>query len=76
MARAAKNIGKALAYIQDTADIAVRYVFFRLKHQKLAEEKPQKKFQRATGKVLGFFGEVGDSFYEEYEELKTKRSKK
>jgi len=70
----AKNIGRALAYLQDTIDVFLGWAFHRLKTnaQQKKERHPLKKGMKAA---VGFFAQVGDSFYQEYERLK-KRHKK
>lgn len=70
----AKKIGKALAYLQDTIDVFMGWAFHRLRTSSKAkdEKHPLKKGMKAT---LGFFAQIGESFYREYEQLK-KRNKK
>lgn len=70
----AKNIGKALAYLQDTIDVFLGWAFHRLKTSTKRQEArhPFKKGVKAT---IGFFAQIGDAFYQEYERLK-KRHKK
>lgn len=75
----AKGLGKTLAYLQDTIDVAFSWGFHKLKSVKLSEEdshEGKKKAKKAANKVFHFFGEIGNSFYNEYEKLKSKRFKK
>ena len=75
----AKSIGKGLAYIQDTVDVAVGWGFHKLKSTKIntADDNPSKsKAKKVANTVMGFFGELGDSFYSEYEQIKQKRAQK
>jgi hypothetical protein len=68
----AKKIGKAMAYLQDTVDVFMGWAFQRIKATaKTKNEKhPLKKSLKAT---LGFFAQIGDSFYKEYEQLKKRK---
>lgn len=75
----AKSIGKGLAYIQDTIDVAVGWGFYKLKSTKIntTDDTPSKsKAKKVANAVMGFFGELGDSFYSEYENIKQERSRK
>jgi len=70
----AKQIGKALAYLQDTIDVFVSWGFKKIRTSvKTTKEKhPLKKGIKAG---LGFLAQIGETFYQEYEALK-KRNKK
>ncbi|MEE9190430.1 MAG: hypothetical protein V3U16_06635 [Candidatus Neomarinimicrobiota bacterium] len=63
-----RQIGSALAHIQDLMDTIFHITFKRVKSR--SEKGP-----RSAG-ILRFFSDAGDSFYEKYTELKQKRSKK
>jgi len=74
----AKQIGRGLAYIQDTIDVAVSWCFFKLQNTKIpeaGEDSASRKgaAKRAANKVMRFFGDLGESFYKEYDKLKSKR---
>lgn len=75
----AQQLGKALAYLQDTIDLAVTWGFHRMKKVQVpaSEEIDGAKgwVKLAATKVLRFIGESGESFYDEYELLKKKRSR-
>lgn len=75
----AKSIGKGLAYIQDTVDVAVGWGFYKLKSTKIDDTNDDPKTSKAkqvANNVMGFFGELGDSFYSEYERIKHERNQK
>ena len=76
MSSIARKIGKTLAYVQDTADVVLRYGFHKLNSRKPSPQAKQPKVKKVALKALGFFGEIGETFYQEYEKLKTKRVKK
>jgi len=72
----AKTLGSGLAHIQHATD---KVVVYGLKSMKKAGKTPQKdqtknkylKTAKTAGRTtLSFFGTLGDSFYNEYEELK------
>ena len=75
----ARGIGKTFACLQDTIDVFCSWFFFKLKKFKLNENdrhKGKKFLKKTTNKTLNFLGDVGKSFYEEYEKLKEKKSKR
>lgn len=77
------NLGMVLAYFQDAVDGLMGWTFGKLKDIEDEAEKNDeegskvlvtvKKFGKKT---LSFIGEVGESFYENYEEIKKKRKRK
>lgn len=72
------QIGKTLAYVQDTFDVAFSWGFRKLKSTKMSVEDTspaRSKAKKAANKIFTFFGELGDSFYSEYEKIKQERSK-
>lgn len=74
----ARQIGKGLAYIQDTIDVAVSWGFHKLRTTKIPEHQAEAgtgkaKAKKAANGFLRFFGELGESFYKEYDKLKSKR---
>ncbi len=73
---AAKTIGKGLAYVQDTLDIAVSWGFNKMKKLKVKEDDKSQAaslFKKGLNKSFHFVGELGESFYDEYEKLKQDR---
>lgn len=76
----AQQLGKGLAYLQDTADIVVMWGAKKLKNTEISCKKDAPKaahtFKKVTNVTLRFFGELGDSFYSEYEKLKNQRHNK
>jgi len=62
-----RQLGSALAHIQDLLDTIFHITFKRIKSR--SERGP-----RSTS-ILRFFSDAGDSFYEKYTELKQKRLK-
>jgi hypothetical protein len=76
---AASHIGTALAHLQDTIDIAVSWGFHKLKKVKLDEEAdhPAKSnAKKVATSFFKFYGELGETFYDEYEKLKKDRQSK
>lgn len=79
----AGSIGKGLAIIQDGIDKLAAWAFAKMKDaEKIDTPKSSKKIEKneyweklkvAGKKTFGFIGRVGESFYENYEELKKKR---
>lgn len=74
----AKQIGRGLAYIQDTIDVAVSWCFHKLQNTKIPEvteeERSHKgRAKKAANALMKFFGDLGESFYKEYDKLKSKR---
>lgn len=72
----AKTLGSGLAHIQHATD---KVVVYGLKSMKKAGAQPKKdqtknkyvkKVKTAGRTTLSFLGTLGDSFYNEYEELK------
>lgn len=76
----AHSIGKGLAFIQDTFDVIINWGFKKIKTAKIPEkdedENSKKTAKKVVNRTLGFFGELGDSFYSEYDKRKAKRQKK
>ncbi|MDP3975834.1 MAG: hypothetical protein Q8P95_02860 [bacterium] len=73
------TIGKGLAYLQDTVDVGINWCFRSLKNAQVKEEDPEpwkRNSKKALNVVTRFLGDVGESFYEEYEVMKAKRQKK
>lgn len=75
----AGQLGKALAHIQDTIDLAVTWGFMKLRRAKIEEseeESPKNTAKRIANGVFAFFGELGETFYKEYEKIKQDRINK
>jgi len=79
----AKEIGSFLAELQSTLDDVFSFLFKKLKEVGDKQEKNKskeknkcfrKKALRCSKKIAGFFGEVGKSFYERYDDLKKKKN--
>lgn len=76
---AANQIGSVLAHLQDTIDVAVNWGFHKLKKVELNEEDPhptKSKVKKVANGFFHFFGELGESFYSEYEKIKQDRKSK
>lgn len=76
----AQEIGKGLAHVQDWFDSLFKYGFKNIKKVGETETKKEKdeneyvyKTKEVGRGVLKFFGEVGKSFYEKYEEIKKEK---
>lgn len=69
-------IGKGFAHIQDTFDQACVWGFKSLKKLDTKESpKTEHSFVRGLRKIGGVLGELGDSYFEEYENIKKRRKK-
>jgi hypothetical protein len=71
--RTSHHIGHFLAQVQDTCDLLAQWGFGKLKSVAKQTKKEDHPIKRAAGKVGSFMGEVGDTFYKEYEKLKQDR---
>ena len=77
----AQLIGGGLAYAQHAGDCAVTWCFRTLRSAGESRESRQaskrhpvlRGAQRAGKGVLAFLGQLGDSYYEKYGELKSRR---
>lgn len=74
----AKTIGSGLARVQDGIDHLAEYGFEQLKKLGSKPKKDTSKnpyirgVKRALGTAVTFIGQLGDSYYDSYEELKRK----
>lgn len=72
----AKTIGAGLAVVQNGIDKLAEFGFDKLKKAGSSTEKRQPKnpYAKQATKLLGttitFIGQLGDSYYQNYEELK------
>lgn len=73
MSESAKKIGKVLAFLQVTVDFVLLYGFHKLKKASSSTKGKQSEAGKAARKALNYVGEVGESYYLEYERLKQKR---
>jgi len=74
----AHHIGKGLAFVQHVIDLGMDWGFKKLKTVNFASEGDDQaarstRMKRTAGVVVRFFGDLGDSFYTEYENFKKKR---
>lgn len=77
----AKRIGALLANIQSAVDDALQFCFRGLKKAGSTEDEVydpeggtvEEKLKRGAKTAAKFVGELGDSYYETYEELKKKK---
>lgn len=79
--KVAQNIGAIFAHIQNFFDGAFTLLFKKLKKAgekktKVDTTKFQGKIFKAGQNIASFIGDVGESFYENYDELKQNKSKK
>ncbi len=75
----AGHVGTCFAYFQAFVDDALAFGFKKLKssgksHTKGDPRTVQGKVIRGAKGVARFLGEVGESFYDEYEEIKAKKT--
>lgn len=78
---AAESIGTLLAIVQSGFDDLFQFAFKKLKtlDEKKAPEDPENLKEQAmyaARKSAGFLGNLGDSYYKKYEELKAKKRSK
>lgn len=72
----ARTLGAGLANIQHGLDKCAEWGFERLKEAGNLPKKDKTKnkylrsIKRAAKGTIGFFGQLGDNYYEHYEELK------
>lgn len=77
----AKQIGKGLARFQAFADEVLDFGFKKLKSfSKTKTETPEtddlkSSLLKGLKKTAGFFGETGETFFNEYERIKAKRAR-
>lgn len=71
----AKTIGRGFAYLQAIADEVLDMGFKGLKKVSKNSKKSKNEgtIKKGAKKVAGFVGEVGDSFYDKYEDIKAKK---
>lgn len=77
--KAARTIGSAFAHVQHMSDLIIEWGMLKMKQQGTkpvdpamdAKRHPLVKRASSAGKfALGFFGEMGESYYKHYEKLK------
>lgn len=75
----AKTIGAGLANVQNGIDKLAEFGINQLKKagdepiEEPVKNKYAKKALKGARTVIGFLGELGDSYYDSYEELKRKQ---
>ncbi|MBL4694917.1 hypothetical protein JKY72_06135 [Candidatus Gracilibacteria bacterium] len=76
----AKKIGTGLAKLQSLFDDLLDSGFRKLKKEGKKKVKkddsPKGKVKKGLRKTAGFLGEMGESFYDEYEKIKAKKVNK
>jgi hypothetical protein len=71
------NLGQILAYLQDTVDSFFAFVFEELRQSGSTKVKEDDHFlKKCWVKTADFFGDLGMSFYDKYNEIKENRAKK
>lgn len=78
---AAQKFGKFFAHIQSSLDDLSAWGFSHLKkagesseEEEITDDSVATKIKKGAKKTAHFFGEMGESFYKEYEKLKKKKS--
>jgi hypothetical protein len=67
-------LGKGWAHVQHGMDKAIGWGIKRMREAGEAEAKPAEGKVGKVGRgVLKFFGQLGDAYYETYEDLKRKK---
>lgn len=67
------RIGETLAHIQDFFDSLIHFGVKRAKEVKKEIDQSSNGNSSIFGKLLGFFSEMGDSFYRKYTEIKSEK---
>ncbi|MBF89455.1 MAG: hypothetical protein CMG75_07285 [Candidatus Marinimicrobia bacterium] len=65
-----KRLGELLAHLQDLFDSLLHFGFKRVSESEKNNKSKNKKFN----KFLKFLGEIGQSYFNKYDELKTKNN--
>ncbi|MFC1615703.1 hypothetical protein ACFL21_01055 [Patescibacteria group bacterium] len=78
----ATSVGKGLAHVQSVFDDVLSWSFRGLKKVAQKGKDPVKddgtikaKLKKGFKKSAGFLGEIGDSFYRKYEDIKADKKK-
>lgn len=83
MSKMSENIGVALAQVQDVVDSVIGWGVAKMKSIPQEDDEKESSQKTVPEKVVGvgkqglrFLGQIGVSYYEEYERLKAKKQKK
>lgn len=71
-----KKTGKALAHIQNAIDEGVKFSFRAISYYSNKKSKSQKQQSKPVKYLSKFFkgvGDLGQSYYDEYENIKKKK---
>ncbi|MBU1151656.1 hypothetical protein KJ632_02400 [Patescibacteria group bacterium] len=74
MKKISTNIGRIFAHLQSVFDELLDFGFKKMKEAGGTEEKKEDSgIKRGAKAVLGFLGDVGESFYDAYEKIKAEK---
>ena len=66
-----KRLGETLAHVQDFFDTVVHYGIKRVSESDKTKDPSKIKKPSKVGKVLRFFSEMGDTYYNKYSNIKS-----
>ena len=66
-----KRLGEILAHVQDFFDALVHFGIKRMSKSDETKNSSETEKPSAVGKVLRFFSEMGDAYYNKYSNIKS-----
>ncbi|MBH30842.1 MAG: hypothetical protein CMG71_02490 [Candidatus Marinimicrobia bacterium] len=69
-----KRLGEVLAHVQDLFDTALHLGIKRVTESGKKSDSDGNEEVSRPGKILKFFGEVGDSYFEKYGHIKSDKN--
>ena len=66
-----RRLGEVLAYVQDLFDTALHVGIRRVTESGKKSDSDRNEEGSKPGKILRFFGEVGDSYFKKYGDIKS-----
>ena len=66
-----KRLGEVLAHVQDLFDTALHLGIRRVNESGEKSDSDGNKKGSRPGKILRFFGEIGDSYFKKYGDIKS-----
>jgi len=68
-----RRLGEVLAHIQDLFDTAIHLGIKRVAESGKRSDSSEEEKQSGLGKILRFFGEVVDSYFKRYGDIKSEK---
>ncbi len=69
-----KRLGEVLAHVQDLFDTVIHLGIKRVSESGKRSDSTEKEKGSRPGRILRFFGEVGDSYFKKYGDIKSGKS--